>query len=104
MKNNVISNEMSKVFPVAFFAFLMMNCSTNVKSEKELFEKNVSTCAQVFIKQGMDSVQATNYCSCMLEKLIKNDSGFVYMKEEERTKYIIEMKEITAECDSILID
>jgi len=95
---------MIKVFVFAFITFLLTNCSTRLKTEKELFEKNVSDCALVFIEQkGMDSIQAVNYCSCILEKLIKSDSGFVYMKEEERTKYINEMKYITAECDSILL-
>jgi len=104
MKKFKIANEFIKVFIFVTFALILLNCSTTVKSEKELFEKNVTACAQVFIKQNsMDSIQAVNYCSCVIEKLIKSDSGFVYMKEEERTKYINEMKYITDDCDSILL-
>ncbi len=104
MKKNKIASSKIKGFVLTFFTFILVNCSTTVKSEKEIFEKNVTACAQVFFQQGMDSIQAVNYCSCILEKLIKNDSNFVFMKEEEQTKYIIEKKYITAECDSILVD
>ncbi len=104
MKKIKIANEIIKVIVLGFIAFFLMNCNKSVKSEKELFDKNVSACASVFIKQnGMDSIQAIDYCSCILEKLITLDSGFVHMKEEERTKFINEMKFYTSDCDSILL-
>ena len=105
MKKFKIASKLIIVFFFASCAFILLNCSTSIKMEKDLFDKNVAACAQVFIKQnGMDSVMAAHYCSCVIEKLIKIDSNFVYMKEEERTKFINETKYVAADCDSILLD
>ncbi len=102
-----MKNAIKILIPLIILFVIQCNYKSQSQSEKfhKHLDKNISACADIYIKQGVDSLIAYEYCECILNTLFENDSSFIDLQGDELTNYINKMRESTIleKCDSMLI-
>jgi len=67
-----------------FYLFLPCKSNSKAKEATDLFEKNIQACmAPLLLSNDIDSIQAREICSCMLNTTIQLDSTFTSVSSEE---------------------